>query len=210
MRPVPWKFASLIQIIVLALALGGCQRKLVFESFPPVAVLTPMERTGTGGARTTGLGQGVWVGNRVLTAAHNIWRSEGGWISELMMHGGASGGSERLRIRSLRTGAPDLDPDRLVELQGVEHDWAAFEVDAKGPRGTRMLVADAIVRPGDELIVAGWELEEEGRTESTATLRMWRATAVRVLQERDVPFELPEGVFAISIRLEGEIGPREG
>ena len=200
----------LVQITVLVLAMCGCQRPLVFESLPPVAMLSPMEGSGSGGARTTGLGQGVWVGDRVLTAAHNIWSSEGGWISEVMMHGGASGGSERLRIRSLRTGAPDLDAERLVELKGVQHDWAAFEVDAKGPRGTRMLVADPIVRPGDELIVAGWELEEAGRTESTATLRMWRATAVRVVRERNVPFELPEGVFAISIRVEGEIGPREG
>lgn len=153
--PTPMAGLRLVFLPVFAaLTVCGCAPQLVEAPPTPSAAVQVIPKDGAfAGAR--GRAQAVWVGNRILTAAHVLVPDFENPVlpSEVLLHG------ERVRILAAQSGdlralaraysQASSDPSEWIE------DWVVAEVSRSAPTSIPLRICDRPLRPGDRLYAVG-------------------------------------------------------
>lgn len=184
--------------LLAALACRGCMSRPCEHRAGTPPPCTTLQLDAAGGDRSVIRGQGVRVGNRVLTAAHVLLREGPGGGAALadafLLEG------EPARVVSARSG----DLTTVAHLYAVAapprpadwlEDWAALEVSCAMPPVGRMRIGDGRVRVGERLYVVGVDpRDDEGRVRAvpiTVVEAVLRGADDETLPDRLIPVSSP-------------------
>jgi len=144
---------------MLASMLGGCAPGLTVESLPPCAILV-VEAAGDSGFE--GRGQGLWIGNRVLTMAHLFTVKDAFPPTAIYLNG------DYTPVVAWRSGDPVMvkrlySREDTMDAAAWVHDWCGLEVLRAAPTLARgMRLSAAAPRPGERLYAVGYDPSRDG------------------------------------------------
>jgi hypothetical protein len=185
-----------VAFVALMCAVGCGHRVLETREAPPCVLIERIDLS-DGGTVAGGRGQGVWIGDRVLTAAHVLMpvprRPE--LVGEVLLNGAPTRILEALSgdlgtVAAISADRSFTHPDQVLE------DWAVVRVSATSPRRTVIVPWEGPIKPGDTLYAIGFAPQDA-------------ATELRVIGFRVVELVSPGGRAAdprlVCIRAEEDL-----
>lgn len=154
-----WRVAVLL---VSAMGWGCTHRVLEFQNPPPCAAIQRIDRVDSQMRSQTGArGQGLWVGDHVLTAAHVLvpLPRKPELIGEFLLNGAPAQilDSQSGDLKTVATISADLsftDPDQLLE------DWVIVRVSRRARVQAAIVPWLGPINAGDTLYAAGFSPKE--------------------------------------------------
>ncbi|MBX3315519.1 MAG: hypothetical protein KF902_01500 [Phycisphaeraceae bacterium] len=177
---MPITLSRPVLIVAAAAALSGCasHRALTPTSTPTpsVALYIQSEYSATGG-------NGLWIGDRVLTAHHVLASDDGALPDRVQID------DQLAHVQVVTSGDAGVLRDRHAEniFARRQEDWIVASVGGRAPRETpEVLPGDGSVRPGERLYMVGYDIQSgEGGV---------RTVELRAPRELDSDVAVPRGV----------------
>lgn len=166
-------------LLAMGALIVGCRSAPSFDVAPPSVQL----RQGAG------IGQGLWLEDRVLAPVHVVSESEE-LPGSLWLHG------RRVTVLDARGGAYRQSDDIEDASRSIAEDWAVLTVDAVSPaEPSRVRAGDGRVRAGETLYLVGYDPLEKNPGLTALGVRVL-GTSVTVV-DGETRHPLPSNVIPV-------------